>query len=77
MAKFIQSDVAGGVILAGNRAGQTAACAGICVLLMESVSCMLIARRSLGAGGFVTEGTSLGFAGPLGTGDTPFKPLKA
>jgi hypothetical protein len=29
MAKFIQSEVAGGVILAGKRTGQTAAWAGI------------------------------------------------
>jgi hypothetical protein len=33
MARFIQSDVAGAVILAGKRAGQTAACAGISRLL--------------------------------------------
>jgi hypothetical protein len=29
MAKFIHKDVAGAVIPAGKRAGQTAACAGI------------------------------------------------
>jgi hypothetical protein len=56
MAKFIQSDVAGGVILAGKRTGQTAAWAGIGSLQVWFCS-MLIPHSCGFSSGFVTVET--------------------
>jgi hypothetical protein len=47
MAKFIQSEVAGGVILAGKRTGQTAAWAGIDSLQVLFQSMLILLRLGL------------------------------
>jgi hypothetical protein len=57
MAKFIQSEVAGGVILAGKRTGQTAAWAGIDSLQVVFQSMLILLRLGLSSC-FVTAETS-------------------
>jgi hypothetical protein len=47
MAKFIQSEVAGGVILAGKRTGQTAAWAGIDSLQVLFQTMLILLRLGL------------------------------